>query len=172
MAKKEFITESQTLLQAKHHFPRLDFSESWERKGDGVKKTEIFFPFEPVSKGRPRFFRGHAYTPQKTQDYEKKIAEYYKSQTDDFYDGAIKIKLVFNMPIPKTTTKKNRQLIASGMIKCTVHKDVDNMGKALLDSLNGLAYDDDRLITKLTIIKQYAIDENVGTLMEICEDVE
>ena len=87
----------------------LDFSKSQGEKGVVVKKTEIFFPFEPVPKARPRFFRGHAYTPKTTQDYEKKIAEYYKEQTDDFYDGAIKIKLVFHMPIPKSTTKKNRQ---------------------------------------------------------------
>lgn len=137
-----------------------------------MKKTEIFFPFEPVPKQRPRFFRGHAYTPKKTQDYEKQIAEFYKSQTDDFYDSAIRIKLVFNMPIPKSCTKKNRQLIMAGMIKCTVYKDVDNMGKSFLDSLNGLAYEDDRLITKLTIIKKYATDNNVGTEMIITEDVE
>ncbi len=138
-----------------------------------MKKTEIFFPFEPVSKGRPRFFRGHAYTPKTTQEYEKNISEYYQSQTDDFYETAIKVKLVFNMPIPKSTTKKNRQLIAAGMIKCTKHTgDADNLAKAILDSLNGLAYDDDRLITKLTIIKQYATDNNVGTEMTISEDVE
>lgn len=137
-----------------------------------MKKTEIFFPFEPMSKGRPRFFRGHAYTPQKTQDYEKKIAEYYKSQTDDFYDSAIKVKLIFNMPIPKSTTKKNRQLIAAGMIKCTVHKDIDNLAKSVIDGCLGVAYEDDRLITKLTVIKQYATDNNVGTEMIISEDVE
>lgn len=137
-----------------------------------MKKTEIFFPYIPIPKARPRFFKGHAYTPKTTQEYEKNISEYYQSQTDDFYETAIKVRLVFNMPIPKSTTKKNRQLIAAGIIKCTVHKDVDNMAKALLDSLNGLAYDDDRLITKLTIIKQYATDNNVGTFMEICEDVD
>ena len=137
-----------------------------------MKKTEIFFPFEPVSKGRPRFFRGHAYTPKTTQEYEKNISEYYQSQTDDFYETAIKVKLVFNMPIPKSTTKKNRQLIAAGMIKCTVKKDIDNLSKAVIDGCLGVAYKDDRQITKLTAIKKYATDNNVGTFMEICEDVE
>lgn len=138
-----------------------------------MRKTEIFFPFEPVPKGRPRFTRtGHAYTPKTTQDYEKKIAEFYKSQTDDFYDTAIKVRLVFYMPIPKSTTKKNRQLIATGFIKCTVHKDIDNLSKAVLDGCLGVAYEDDRLITKLTAIKKYATDNNVGISMEICEDVD
>jgi len=138
-----------------------------------VKKTELFFPFEPVPKGRPRFTRtGHAYTPKTTQDYEKKIAEYYKSQTDDFYDSAIKIKLIFNMPIPKSTTKKNRMLIMANEIKYIKKPDTDNLCKAFTDALNGIAYQDDCLITKLTIEKRYASDNNVGTEMIISEDAE
>lgn len=138
-----------------------------------MKKTELFFPFEPVPKGRPRFTRtGHAYTPKTTQDYEKKIAEYYKSQTDDFYDSAIKIKLIFNMPIPKSTTKKNRMLIMANEIKYIKKPDTDNLCKAFTDALNGIAYQDDCLITKLTIEKRYASDNNVGTEMIISEDAE
>lgn len=138
-----------------------------------MQKTELFFPFEPVPKGRPRFTRtGHAYTPKTTQDYEKKIAEYYKSQTDDFYVSAIKIKLIFNMPIPKSTTKKNRMLIMANGIKYIKKPDTDNLCKAFTDALNGIAYQDDCLITKLTIEKRYASDNNVGTEMIISEDVE
>lgn len=138
-----------------------------------MRKTSIFFPFEPVPKGRPKFTKsGHAYTPKTTKDYEKKVREYYQSQTDDFYDTAIKVRLVFNMPIPKSTTKKNRNLIMTGQIKCTVSKDADNLAKSVLDSIIGVAYEDDRLITKLVAIKQYATDGNVGTEMEISEDCE
>ena len=138
-----------------------------------MHKTEIFFPFEPVPKGRPRFTRtGHAYTPKTTQDYEKKIAEYYRENCSDFYDIAIKVKLVFNLPIPKSITKKNRELIMTGVTKCTVHKDIDNLAKAVLDAVLGIAYEDDKLITKLTVIKKYATDGNVGTEMIIAEDVE
>lgn len=139
-----------------------------------MKTTTIFFPFEPVPKGRPRFTRaGHSYTPKTTLEYEKKISEYYKSQTDDFYDGAIKVKLTFNFPIPKSTTKKNRNLIIAGQIKCTKHTgDVDNLAKSVLDALNGIAFVDDCLVTRLTIVKQYATENYIGTEMEISEDVE
>ena len=138
-----------------------------------MKKTTIFFPFEPVPKGRPRFTRaGHAYTPKTTLDYEKKLREYYQSQTDDFYDGAIKVRLEFNMPIPKSTSKKNRELMMIGVIKHTKKPDSDNMTKAVTDSVNGIAYADDSQITQLHVIKKYATDGNVGTLMEISEDVE
>lgn len=138
-----------------------------------MKKTEIFFPFEPVPKGRPRFTRtGHAYTPKATQDYEKQISKFYCSNSDDFYDSAIKIKLVFNMPIPKSCTKKNRELIMANEIKYIKSPDADNLAKAVLDSLNGLAFKDDRLITKLMIEKRYSKDGNVGTEMTITEDLE
>ena len=138
-----------------------------------MKKTEIFFPFEPVPKGRPRFTRtGHAYTPKTTKEYEKKISDYYKSQTTDYYESAIQVHLVFNMQIPKSLSKSTRKLMATGEIKCTTKKDIDNLAKAVLDGILGIAYEDDRLITKLTVIKRYAVDDNVGTEMVISEDVE
>ena len=138
-----------------------------------MKNTEIFFPFEPIAKGRPKFTKtGHAYTPKKTREYEKKIADYYNSHTNDFYDSAIKIKLVFNMPIPKSITKKNRIAIITGQIKHIKRPDTDNLIKAVTDGLLGIAFSDDSLITKINATKQYAPDENVGTYMEISEDVE
>lgn len=137
-----------------------------------MKKTEIFFPFEPKPKGRPRFTRsGHAYTPETTQNYEQKISEYYKEQTDDFYNGAIQIRLTFLMPIPKSTTKKMRRLIETGNIKYTKKPDLDNLQKAVLDALNGIAFSDDKIITRIVAEKKYTTSE-VGTLMAITEDVE
>lgn len=139
-----------------------------------MKKTEVFFPFEPIPKGRPRFNMktGHSYTPQTTRDYEKKVAEYYASQTDDYYDCAIAVKLVFNMPIPASTSKKKKELMTTGVIRHTKRPDADNMAKGLLDGCNGIAFADDSLITKLTVIKRYATDGNIGTELTIIEDVD
>ena len=138
-----------------------------------MQKTELFFPFEPVPKGRPRHTRfGHDYTPDKTRKYENKIASYYRENCNDYYDSAIKISLVFNMPIPKSASKKNKMLMATGMIKCIKHNgDADNLAKSVLDALNGVAFEDDCLVTKLSIIKKYASDNNVGIEMVISEDV-
>ena len=137
-----------------------------------MKKTEIFFPFEPKPKGRPRFTRtGHAYTPKTTHDYEKLIREHYKENTTDFYDCAIHIKLIFYMPIPKSTTKKQKALIESGAVKYTKKPDLDNMIKSVTDAILGVAYEDDSLITKITAEKKYSSSQ-VGTLMTIIEDVD
>lgn len=137
-----------------------------------MKKTEMFFPFEPKPKGRPRMTRmGRAYTPKKTHDYEKLIRDYYRENTTDYYDCAIRVSLVFYMPIPKSTSKKKRALMESGEIKCTTHTgDADNLCKSVTDALNGVAYEDDSLITELHIKKKYGI--SVGTEMVITEDVE
>lgn len=136
-----------------------------------MRKTELFFPFKPKPKGRPRFTRGgHAYTPEKTRDYENLIKDYYKDNSGDYYENAIQIKLVFNMPIPKATTKRVRKLIDAGVYKFTKKPDIDNITKAVLDALNGVAFEDDSLITKITAEKKYS-DSEPGTLMIITEDV-
>lgn len=138
-----------------------------------MRKTEVFFPFEPRPKGRPRFTRyGHAYTPQKTSEYEEKIRNYYVSKVSDYYEDAIRIELTFYMPIPKSASKKNKSLMVDNTIKHVKKPDTDNMVKALLDSINKVAYKDDSQITQLIAKKRYASDANVGIYMVITEDVE
>lgn len=138
-----------------------------------MKKTELFFPYVPKPKGRPKFGRGgHAYTPKTTADYEKSIKDYYSESTNDYYDGAISVKLVFNMPIPSSASKKQKALMESGVVKCTKHNgDIDNLVKAVLDALNEVAFKDDCLITKISAEKKYT-SSTPGTLMIISEDVE
>lgn len=137
-----------------------------------MKRTELFFPFEPKPKGRPRMTKkGRAYTPKATHDYEKLIRDYYKENTSDYYDSAIKMSLIFYMPIPKSVSKKTRALMECGEFKCTKHNgDADNLCKAVTDALNGVAYEDDCLITELHIRKRYGT--SVGTEMVITEDVD
>lgn len=140
----------------------------------GVQKTELFFPFEPVPKGRPRFRSTgkfiHSYTPPKTQQFEKELHEFYAENCNDFYDGAIKVYLTFYMPIPTNTSKKKRVLMVSNTTKHIKRPDGDNLAKAVLDSLNGIAYADDSQITILHIEKRYG--EQVGIELKIIEDVE
>lgn len=136
-----------------------------------MKVQEIFFPFEPVAKGRPRFTRtGHAYTPKKTADYEKAIKEHYQAEHGELFVGSIEIKLVFQMPVPKGYPKRVKQQIEEGTIKHTKKPDVDNLAKAILDALNEVAFTDDSHITKLTLIKRYSFYP--GTTMTIREDIE
>ena len=73
--------------------------------------------------------------------------------------------------IPKSMTKKNRQLIEEGKLHPTKKPDLDNVAKIVLDSLNGIAYSDDSQIVKLNVEKHYSENPRVEvTLYEV--DVE
>lgn len=125
-----------------------------------MKSLTIWFPIEPTPKGRPRFTRfGKPYTPKKTQDYEKQIADYFREQPQSFTfwkDIPVAVNLVFGMPIPKSASKSRKEAMAEGTIKHTKRGDVDNLAKAVLDALNGLAWEDDSQIVRLSITKEYA----------------
>lgn len=85
---------------------------------------------QPVPKGRPRFFKGVAVTPQRTRDYERhvrNVAALYCAHWDR--TGAYRVTLEFIGP----------RLIG----------DLDNYAKAVLDGMNGYAFEDDRQVTEL-----------------------
>lgn len=126
-------------------------------------------PIAPVAKARPRFrmFGSHVstFTPQKTAEYEAKIAEHYLKYTKNHKferDTALYVNLIFGMPIPKSTPKSRQQAMSDGVIKPTKKPDIDNLCKAVLDALNGVAWDDDSQIVKLSAAKEYSRDPYVS----------
>ena len=125
-----------------------------------MKQFTIHIPIEPVPKARPRFTRfGKVYTPKKTHDYEKQIAEFYTQATKGFKfepHQALRVNLVFGMPIPKSTSKRKAEYMANGTIKHTKKTDLDNLIKAVLDGLNGVAWADDCQIERISAMKEYA----------------
>ena len=72
---------------------------------------------------------------------------------------------------PVTQAKANVSIVARSMdlgeIKHIKKPDLDNMAKAVLDALNGLAYIDDSQIYSLTLYKTYS--EQPGTYLKITE---
>ncbi|ELC8458778.1 MAG: RusA family crossover junction endodeoxyribonuclease [Clostridium perfringens] len=109
-------------------------------------------------KARPRVCRGHAFTPKDTVQYEKLVKECYKEQDGRYIEGPIKALIIAYYKIPKSYTKKRVQAIRDGLEKPTKKPDADNIGKIILDSLNGIAYKDDSQIVELRIIKKYTED--------------
>ena len=112
---------------------------------------------QPQGKGRPRFTRsGHCFTPQSTRDYEFMIASEYKMAKGELLDGYVRVNIKAYYKIPKATTKINRGKIEAGLLKPAVKPDVDNVVKAVLDALNGIAYHDDNQVVYCSIEKDYA----------------
>ena len=117
-------------------------------------KVTFTVPGIPVGKGRPRFTRdGHTYTPQKTREYEDKVVQYWKCQSGKGFAAGVPLKAEINgyFPIPKSLSKKRRAALdgTPHVKKC----DADNLAKAILDALNGHAYNDDSAIALLTVRK-------------------
>lgn len=115
---------------------------------------------EPVGKGRPRFTKsGRAYTPSKTSQYESYVKQCYKIQNGNVRyaeDVPLSIQIVAFMKIPKSVSKKKRQLMLDGLIQPTKKPDIDNVVKIILDALNGVAYYDDKQIVQIKVAKTYS----------------
>ena len=130
----------------------------------------------PVAKGRPKFRRiGNfvsAYTPKKTIDAEKEIAEVAKKAMNGHppLETALTVCIYFRMPIPASYSKKKRQDCIDGIERHTKKIDLDNATKLVLDSLNGIVYKDDSQIVSLHMTKVYAATPAIEVL--VTEDLE
>lgn len=136
---------------------------------ESEKSRQLIVYIEPVPKGRPRFTkRGHAYTPKKTADYEKKISDCWRWSFSDVMTGTLKISIDFYMPIPKSMSKADKQRAIEKELMPSKKPDLDNLTKAVLDALNEVAYWDDKQITKMRVAKWYSTEPRIEiTITEI-----
>lgn len=116
---------------------------------------------EPVGKGRPRFYNGHAVTPKKTKDYEESVRELFTYSRLKKIEGPVSVEVLAYYAIPKSATKGKKEAMRSGKEKPTIKPDIDNVVKVICDALNGYAYEDDKQIVQLSAIKGYADEPKV-----------
>lgn len=129
---------------------------------------EIEIPGKPIAKARPRFFTkktkqgksfAGAYSAQTTE--EGKFIILAREQLPNGFkpyerDVGLYMSCNFNMPIPKSTSKKKAALMESGHIQHTKKPDLDNLVKFVKDCLNGVVWHDDSQIYGITAWKQYS----------------
>jgi len=122
----------------------------------------------PKGKGRPRATsRGkfvRMYTPPETAQYENLVRLSFQHEKQKKLDGAIGAEITAFMPIPKSMSKKKQKLLNIEIFP-TKKPDFDNIGKIICDSLNGLAFDDDKQIVDAKIIKRYSKNPRVEVKM-------
>ena len=118
---------------------------------------------EPKGKGRPRAtVRGgfaKVYTPKDTVMYENLVRLEYRQQCDDymFPEGAVlDMRIAAFYSIPKSASKKKRMQMEDGSVRPVKKPDMDNVVKAIADSLNGVAYHDDTQIVDCAVRKFYS----------------
>ena len=116
----------------------------------------FFVPGKPQGKGRPRFSRNVVYTPKETLKYEKLIASCF---TGNMLQGPLFVDITAFFSIPKSYTKTQKKAIEDGILTPTKKPDADNIGKVVMDALNGIAYEDDKQVIDLRISKIYSASQ-------------
>ncbi len=106
-----------------------------------------------VGKERPRVFRGHAVTPERTAAWESNVAwqlqDCINNSPYEFepYTGDIALTLVFFM---------------AGRTP-----DVDNLAKAVMDAANGILYKDDRQVATLCVERRKSRKDSEHVVISI-----
>ena len=131
---------------------------------------EFEVPGKVIGKGRPRLnsYTGVVYTPTRTKDYESLVEQYFLLKYPRFkaLEGRIKINIIAYFSIPKTTKKADINEMLENNISPTKKPDIDNMVKAVLDSMNKFAFKADNQITKLEVEKKYALEDKIYIKIE------
>jgi Holliday junction resolvase RusA-like endonuclease len=134
-------------------------------------KRTFFYPCNPRGQGRPRFAGKVAYKSSEDRAYEQGIRMAYVSAYPGRapIQGACSVTITALYPIPKSASKKMREQMIAGLVLPIVRPDIDNVYKAVLDALNGVAFMDDKQVTGGEMHKFYGA---VPGLMVEIEEVE
>lgn len=134
-------------------------------------KFEI--PGKVKAKQSVKFTKGGVkYTPGDVKEYANWVRLCFKYVYPNhlpsmFFEKELRMVIDCYFPIPKSWSKKKQQEARESIIRPTVKPDCDNISKNVCDSLNGIAYEDDKQIVSLEVNKYYSDDEK--TIVTICE---
>ena len=124
----------------------------------------------PIGKERPRYNSKtkRMYTPTKTSSFEDKVQWAFKAKYNietELSTKPFKAKIIAVFkPAESLSKKKKEELLYK--IDYINKPDADNIAKIVLDSLNGLAYKDDRQVSTLLVLKDYGIENKVIVELE------
>jgi Holliday junction resolvase RusA-like endonuclease len=134
------------------------------------KSYSFVIPGEPVAKGRPRFVRAgkfvRTYTPDKSARFEQLVKLEAQNAGVELIEGPVSIHVIAKWPMKGQPRKKNPR---PGEWK-TTRPDLDNLLKAVLDGLNGVAFADDAQVVRAVVEKHHASQGQAAqTIIEIEE---
>lgn len=114
-----------------------------------------------------------SYQNRKIKDFENLVRFYFMQQcrghkAEFLKDRPLSAEIIVCIKIPQSWSKIKKEKALKDEIRPTVKPDCDNIAKNILDSLNKVAYSDDKQIVELSIKKYYAEDDHIqvriGTL--------
>ena len=122
------------------------------------------FKISPVPASRPRVTRYGTYIAKTYAQYRKEMSKQIDSLSIQKYTNLIYVETTFYMPISKSFSIKKRNLLNGTF--CDIGGDMDNLLKALWDSLNGHAYTDDKQIVWSQEKKIYSFEPRIEILIK------
>ena len=132
----------------------------------------IFIPGDPVAQPRPKvstrggFARAYVDAKHPIHAYKQAIRLAYVNAGGEILKGPIRVNIDCWFTRPKSHSKKRSEQLERKITK----PDVDNLAKAILDALNGIAYEDDSQVYSLEVQKWYVgVGGTVGTWIEVTE---
>ncbi|OAQ21016.1 RusA family crossover junction endodeoxyribonuclease [Thermosulfurimonas dismutans] len=120
----------------------------------------VFVRGVPRPQGRPRIVRfanGKAglKDPEASRDWKNYVRMCVAERVAEPLSGPVALELWFYLPVPKSFSRKKRLAALSGEILPAKKPDLDNLVKAVLDAILGVAVLDDRQIVELRAGKLY-----------------
>jgi Holliday junction resolvase RusA-like endonuclease len=100
------------------------------------------------------------YTPKRTRDFEKLVADEAKAMKIETFTGPLSVYVTVQEEMPASWEHGKKLLAIHNMITPT-RGDLDNKVKAITDALNGIAYFDDSQIAELKAVKRYASEHRI-----------
>ena len=129
------------------------------------------FNINPVPASRPRVARWSTYYPKKYTQFKKDMEALTSELNQTPSDKLVCVGLNFMIEIPKSWSKKKRNNYDNTY--CSNNADIDNYIKAILDSLNGVFFIDDKQVVEVIARKMYSKEPHIlFKQMEIIENDE
>ena len=129
-------------------------------------------PGEARGKGRPRFVStprgGRTYTDAQTASYENLVKMCAKAAGAVVTDGPHRVEIIaYFEPAQSWPKKRIAAALANQIAPAKV--DLDNVAKAILDGLNGIAWRDDKSVSELVVSKRFGTQSHVT--IKVCPPV-
>ena len=135
-------------------------------------KTQIIshqFDINPVPAARARVSRWSTYYPKKYTQFKKDMEALTGELDTTPCENLVCVSLEFMIKIPQSWSKKKR--LEGENTYCNNNSDIDNYIKAILDSLNGVFFIDDKQVVEIFAIKKYSNEPRIlFKMMEMDND--
>lgn len=128
---------------------------------------KIVIPGKPFAKERPRFSKGRTYTPERTRQFEDMVAQVTALTFREPLTGPVIVQIHAVFKTPKSWSRKKTEALL--YTPHTQTPDLDNIAKAILDGMNGIAFEDDKQISETVLRKTWG--DRDETIIFIAEHV-